>query len=37
MTGEELATRVDALIAESSFSGVVRIDRAGETVLRGYH
>ena len=28
-----MAARVDALIAESRFSGVVRIDRAGETVL----
>ena len=28
-----LAARVDALIAESRFSGVVRVDRGGETVL----
>jgi CubicO group peptidase (beta-lactamase class C family) len=28
-----LAARVDTLIAESGFSGVVRVDRAGETVL----
>jgi CubicO group peptidase (beta-lactamase class C family) len=28
-----LAARVDTLIAEGGFSGVVRVDRAGETVL----
>ena len=32
-TGDELPTRVDTLIGESRFSGVVRIDQAGETVL----
>jgi CubicO group peptidase (beta-lactamase class C family) len=30
---EGLAARVDTLIAENGFSGVVRVDRAGETVL----
>jgi CubicO group peptidase (beta-lactamase class C family) len=30
---EDLAIRVDGLIAESQFSGVVRVDRAGDTVL----
>lgn len=30
---EDLAARVDTLIAESHFSGVVRVDRAGDTVL----
>ena len=34
MRVEDLAAGVDALIAESSFSGVIRIDRAGETVLQ---
>jgi CubicO group peptidase (beta-lactamase class C family) len=33
MRVETLATRVDALIAESHFSGVIRVDRAGETLL----
>jgi CubicO group peptidase (beta-lactamase class C family) len=33
MRGEMLAARVDGLIAESHFSGVVRVDRAGETLL----
>jgi CubicO group peptidase (beta-lactamase class C family) len=33
MRGEMLAARVDDLIAESHFSGVVRVDRAGETLL----
>ncbi len=33
MMVDDLAARVDALIAESQFSGVVRIDRAGETLL----
>jgi PPOX class probable F420-dependent enzyme len=32
-TGDELPTWVDTLIGESRFSGVVRIDQAGETVL----
>ena len=30
---EDLAARMDALIAEGQFSGVVRVDRAGDTVL----
>ena len=30
----DVATRLDALIVESGFSGVVRVDRAGETVLQ---
>jgi CubicO group peptidase (beta-lactamase class C family) len=30
---DDLAARVDRLIAESRFSGVVRVDRAGDTVL----
>ena len=30
---EDWAARVDTLIAESRFSGVVRVDRAGETLL----
>jgi CubicO group peptidase (beta-lactamase class C family) len=34
MSGDELATRVDALIAENGFSGVVRIDQAGEPLLQ---
>ena len=34
MDVEALAARVDALIAEGQFSGVVRVDRAGETVLQ---
>ena len=33
MTVEGLAERVDALITETQFSGVIRVDRAGETVL----
>jgi CubicO group peptidase (beta-lactamase class C family) len=33
MGDEGLQTRVDELIAASRFSGVVRVDRAGETVL----
>jgi CubicO group peptidase (beta-lactamase class C family) len=31
--GDRLHSRVNALIAESGFSGVVRVDRAGEKVL----
>jgi len=34
MRVDDVATRLDALIAESGFSGVVRVDRAGETVLQ---
>lgn len=30
---EELAARVDTVITESRFSGVVRVDRAAQTVL----
>ena len=33
MAASQVAPRVEELIAESRFSGVVRIDRAGETVL----
>ena len=33
MTVAGLAERVDALITETQFSGVIRVDRAGETVL----
>ena len=33
MRVDELHARVDELITESRFSGVVRVDRAGETVL----
>ena len=33
MAASQVAARVEELIAESRFSGVVRIDRAGETVL----
>ena len=33
MRDETLAARVDDLIAESHFSGVVRVDHAGETLL----
>ncbi|MBK8458909.1 MAG: beta-lactamase family protein [Micropruina sp.] len=29
----ELAARIDALIAENEFSGVIRVDRAGEVLL----
>lgn len=34
MRVEDLAARVDDLVAESGFSGVVRVDRAGETLLQ---
>ena len=30
---EDLAARVDSLIADGHFSGVIRVDRAGDTVL----
>jgi CubicO group peptidase (beta-lactamase class C family) len=33
MSVEGLAARVNALITETRFSGVIRVDRAGETVL----
>jgi CubicO group peptidase (beta-lactamase class C family) len=33
MRVETLETRVDALIADSDFSGVIRVDRAGEKLL----
>ena len=33
MSVEGLAQRVDALITKTGFSGVIRVDRAGETVL----
>jgi len=33
MTVDELAAQVNALIDETRFSGVIRVDRAGETVL----
>jgi CubicO group peptidase (beta-lactamase class C family) len=33
MSVEGLAARIDALITEPGFSGVIRAERAGETVL----
>jgi len=33
MRVETLETRVDALIAESHFSGVIRVDQAGDTLF----
>ncbi len=33
MSVEGLAARIDALITETRFSGVIRVDRAGQTVL----
>jgi hypothetical protein len=33
MALEGLAARVDTLLSQGGFSGVVRVDRAGETVL----
>ena len=33
MTVDGLAAQVNALIDETRFSGVIRVDRAGETVL----
>jgi hypothetical protein len=33
MSVEGLAGRVNALITETRFSGVIRVDRGGETVL----
>ena len=33
MSIEGLAARIDALITDTRFSGVIRVDRAGETVL----